>query len=121
MKAFTEKEKVLAQRAAWVAGAEFCRIRDIVTVSTIEREANSRYPLPKVTRRRVVVDPHIAAEWKLGDEELMWRRTGETKSCRLPDAREWQFAFVNRLAPTKERVALWADLLANSDEVVDDE
>lgn len=75
--------------------------------------AESRYPLPKTTRPRVVPDPHTpSAWWFIADGDITLR----TGAVTLP----WNvWAPDGGYRPTPERVALWADLLANPVEECD--
>src|SRR5690349_19607671 len=72
MKTVTEREAVLRERAAWVAGvqAELRRSLDAqAPEKSLMREATERYPLPKVERPRVVTDAK-GHGWRLVDRKL---------------------------------------------------
>lgn len=67
-KQYTERDLILAKREAYVAGhscatAPHC---DVITRDTASREAAYRYPLPKVTRARVVKDS-VGDKWSVVD------------------------------------------------------
>jgi hypothetical protein len=75
--------------------------------------AEQRYPLPKVTRPRVVRD-RFGEKWRVapesGETHLEWQdRNNDTR---------WEKKLGN-LVVTFDRVALWADLLANPTEEVE--
>lgn len=102
-----EREKILAQRQAFIAGVEF---RDLYCpcnerrVTGPEAEAKARYPLPRMLRPRVVKDPEFQhCEWRVCGGELSAGAYGQL------------------FTPTPARVAMWADLLANPTELVDAE
>lgn len=82
-----------------------------------DAEAAKRYPLPTVTRPRVVDDnpAHPCGEqWCVIDGTLRYR---------YAPGRDWmrwsEFRNHSAAAPTPGRVALWADLLANPTETVE--
>jgi hypothetical protein len=77
--------------------------------------AEARYPLPKVTRPRVVRDQHNPAqEWIVEDGFLRCRNAGGAWM-------KWaEYKLSADFAPLPERVALWADLLANPTEEVNE-
>lgn len=105
---FTARELVLCERAAFLAGInarpslgdEWCGAAC---------EAAKRYPLPTVTRPRVVVDPHSGlVRWYVdGQGQIVHEQIGP------------EFTLMADSWPTPERVALWADLLANPTETVE--
>jgi hypothetical protein len=69
------------------------------------------YPLPKKTRPRLVEDPGGCGRWAVKDGIIhLVSMGGDWESCM-----DFQF-FV-----TAERVPVWADLLANQTEEVEDE
>ena len=109
---YTERELVLAQRDAYARGlGEGTQYWGDDAVA----KARHEYPLPKVTRPRVVDDPHVFSQFKADGGKLYWRG-GNTG---------W-YAFDNvanppAFLPTEERVRLWADLLANPTEEVESE
>jgi hypothetical protein len=77
-----------------------------------DREAEKRYPLPMVTRPRVVTDS-FAIAWRLADGALEFR---------LSQSAPWRVTpHYGPMGVTVERIRLWADLLANPTEQVEDE
>lgn len=120
-KLYTEREYVLAQREAFIDGyiTENDCTCDLTSGCSSCRDvgevrAAARYPLPKVTRPRVVADPECGAfEWSVVRGELHVRNP-ESKS-----ATEWGIANghdFGAFEPTRRRVQVWADLLANPTE-----
>jgi hypothetical protein len=115
-KTVTEREAVLRERDAFKQGAEFAggyRDSDLRQI-----EVARRYPLPKVTRPRVVRDPLDASiEWTVLDDHLHWRRVVGYI------ATEWMLG--PQGAPlghvTAEMCRVWADLLDNPTETVEAE
>ena len=108
---YTERDLILAKREAYAVGAMVFRpeITDENRVG-IEACAKTRYPLPKVERPRVVRDPHYhVCYWRAVGRSIQWK----------DDHDGWNSK--PTFDPTPERVALWADLLANHTELVDDE
>lgn len=99
---YTERDLVLAKRQ----GVRTALIHETyLSVKQIEGVADYHFPLPKVTRPRVVVDPH--------NPRVTWSILGTV-------ARHdgtWGF----EPAPTLERIKMWADLLANPTEEVEEE
>lgn len=86
--------------------------------------AASRYPLPKITRPRVVLDPHNhepqwgkPREWMCSGGVLYSRTIG----CR--GATEFEFPWTTgaQVPPTAKRVEMWAALLASPTETVEDD
>lgn len=106
----SERECIERERAAaaW-AMREFglFSVREVASIR--ERTVRERFPLPKVTRPRVVKDS-AGYEWRCNDNHLEWRLTRDWH--RPVDGASW------RLSP--DNVRLWADLLANPTEEVDD-
>lgn len=112
-KKYTERERIAFMREAFTEG------RLIPYLPTRERawaEAVERYPLPKVSRPRVVADPHMrdnAVSWRVVDDVIQYRYN------RDPVIDSWIVGPPDFL-PTRERVVMWADLLANPVEIVED-
>ena len=108
-KKYTEKDLVLAMRKGW----DECAYRmTLAGGGSKESEAMKLacFPLPKVTRPRVVNGPagrHWA--WKLEDGRFWFRNDNRSAWELVRDA--WK--------PTPELVPLWYDLLANPTEEVD--
>lgn len=106
----TERDAVLRERKAW----DECAYRlSLVGTGSAESEQlkNDLYPLPKVTRPRVVNDPSDSTvEWRFENNAgLVWRA--------VPGFPMWNG--VSTWYPKPERVKMWADLLANPTEEVD--
>ncbi len=77
------------------------------------RGAAEVYPLPKVTRPRVVRDPEFCEfKWSMGGHGLMLQQF-DRKPEHYPRPGEG-------LDATRSRVVVWADLLANPTEEVDE-
>jgi hypothetical protein len=80
----------------------------------VEGEAAMTYPLPKVTRPRVVRDPRGISSWGVRVPDGL-----TTPAIHLvTDGGEWCPTGWSHVA-SAERVALWADLLARPTEEVD--
>jgi hypothetical protein len=110
-KKYTERDLVMAKREAFVEGAVLWRC--YYTQDSARAAAERRHPLPKVTRPRVVADPH--------DGEVMWsydvggfRATAKYRNA-MPLVRISEAHHM-----THARAEMWADLLANPLEEVDD-
>lgn len=100
---YTERDMILAKREAYAAGAKAWGAASKNGVLRAARE----YPFPKITRPRVVRD-----KFGVG---MLWRvMSGELQSSFRGN--EW---CVEPAYVTPERVALWADLLANPTEEVE--
>lgn len=124
------KREVLIARRAFESGAAFGNAEWPLTDSDMQEEATRRYPLPKVTRPRVVKDPMGATNehgqpvlWKA----IEWGVPGDSRYavvCSWNDG-AWFDGYAphrgHSLVATKERVALWADLLAKPTEEVEDD
>lgn len=105
-KKYTEREYVLAQRDAFMAG-----LADPIQYwgKDALQEARKRYPLPRVTRPRVVKDA-TGWEWMLAD--------GSQLRYRASFASDWSDS-LNLGA--KGRIAALRDLLANPTETVEED
>jgi hypothetical protein len=81
----------------------------------VEAEAAAAYPLPTVTRPRVVKDPCSSKlEWTVEDGYLRCREGGGWM--------KWAgYKLYSDFAPLPARVAVWAALLANPTETVEDD
>lgn len=124
---YTEREMVLAKRAAYVLGAGYeygyaiagrLPTRELASAERElrrERLAADRYPLPSVTRPRVVRDTY-SCEWRAVDGALEWRTVGHISwTPPEPSGR------VDGMYLYPDRVQLLADLLANPTETVEGE
>jgi len=100
----SEKDAVLREREAFTTG-----VYAVLGSNTVEQEATRRYPLPKVTRPRVVQDPV--------NPRREWRCVGGKMQTREDTLAWYDVTEVRISAP---HVALWADLLANPTEEVDE-
>lgn len=102
-KTVTEREAVLREREAYVKGR-------FEAGKGLDWHARSRclYPLPTITRPRVVKDPHSA--------DIVWRCDGGVLQYRQGN-HEWSMGPGYWYA-SPERVRLWAELLANPTEEV---
>lgn len=120
----TERECVLRERAAYQMGVEAMWIqRDVPDTAPIRAafrrmmgEADQHYPLPKATRSRIVEEPgEPQYRYCVIDGEVVWdahiRNGPAWKDLYEPDAPR----------ATADRVRIWADLLADPTEEVDDE
>src|SRR5687768_8461977 len=74
-KKYTLRDMVLAQREAWISGRatdiddDYARARR----DDWQAKAKASYPLPKVTRPRVVTDPHESlVQWRISQAKLEW-------------------------------------------------
>ena len=109
-KRYTEREMVLAQRAAFIAGAEYRREppqHSAVDCDACHAMSRDRYPLPKVTRPRVVQDAN-GWRWRVVDGVLQ----------SLPGGDVWNnVVYIN----DRNRRTVLADLLANPTETMEDE
>lgn len=108
----TEKEAVLRERAA----AELA-ITSWVSPAVRDREAdredwiNRTFPLPKVTRPRVVVDPETdSRHFSVRGGMLHHQWDGGT----------WETIAWRGIMPTLARVRLWVDLLERPNEDVEE-
>lgn len=108
-KAYTARDLILAKREGF---ATHCKRMCGWSDKTAERVAAEEYPLPKITRPRVVTDSQ-GTEFRVRDGDLLEGRRQDR-----PDNPGWgQFSAWDI---TPERIRLWADLLANPTEEVDD-
>lgn len=125
-KKYSERDMALAKREAWVSGRGM-GITDAYANARRDEwkeEAARRYPCPRVTRPRVVRDPQMThygpASGHVGD--LYWSvRDGRL----IPVDHGGKYVEVwehdTDTYPTTNRVRLWADLLANPLETVEDD
>lgn len=116
-KTVTEREAVLRERAAFAHGAYWAWLNNYAESSGakfnhegyVDLRAAERYPLPTITRPRVVRDPRSKGyEWQCVGGALQWR---------YPDTMEswssWDSGGAYIWTPVPDRVKLWADLLQN--------
>jgi hypothetical protein len=116
----TEREAVLRERKAFREGALAAVNEPPQWHHQIDTAAARRYPLPRVQRPRVVRDPHddYEQEWRVVNGRLEFR----------PPYGQWGEAHKRTdaiydgscLFPTPERIRMWADLLTNPTEQVED-
>jgi hypothetical protein len=109
----TEREAVRRERAAY---ARAMMIHGGQSWDEAHCAAGRVYPLPKVTRPRVVQDPNKPYRWfrVIGGEVY-------AKTTRYSDG-EWTPLAGNWSIPaTPEMIRLWVDLLANPTEEVEDD
>lgn len=116
-KTVTEREAVLRERKAYAEGAEWAWRTNYAEHTGakfnhnghVDRSAAFRYPLPSITRPRAVKDPEYPRfEWRVVDGELQSSLGGDGWSAAF---RYVSWGGVER--PTPERIRLWADLLSN--------
>lgn len=120
-KRYTERELVLAQREAFrmgAAGLRYSRRDDFIGPWSAERDAEARYPLPKVTRPRVVDDPWPGSghQFRCVNGAIQVHHWGEWKPL-APLAGACADVWIY---PTPERIRLWYDLLTHPTEEVED-
>lgn len=122
-KRYTERDLICAKREAFERGAEmvfrqFAIHADVTHWRGTTALAAEAYPLPKITRPRVVMDPHdsMIAYRLVGGNFEYCVGSGPWKGM---DAIDEQWSRENYVSP--KRVALWAALLANPTEEVDDD
>lgn len=141
-KTVTEREAVLRERKAFFAGAEhqyyelgraLDRDRDLnagkrtlinsITPYRVKEEAQQRYPLPKVSRSRVVRDPEYdRQQWTVTAGQLHFRIDKDSEWLPyLGNHRRSGFTCGTGYAATLERVRVWADLLERPTEEVEED
>jgi hypothetical protein len=118
-KKYTERELVLAQRRAFRDGAQALYCHKVIpsghspyadALDEVRESTDKRYPLPKVTRPRVVSDGTL--EWKYENGYVMYRYSGSS---------DWYSTKYSEVPINPRRVEVLADLLANPTETVDAE
>ena len=117
----SEKDAVLRERAAYVAGlAEACW-RDPATrdraMLVAAAEAAEMFPLPTVTRPRVGEDPHTDGFWSVRPDDFDGEVVIHHSSVLSHDFQHWSPDIRQYVTP--ERAALFTDLFANPTETVD--
>ena len=116
-KRYTEREYVTAQREAYVKGAQKWACYSCAdNIDIPQAQAKHDYPLPRVTRPRVVRDEY-GRQWRAINGDLFFREDGmpfaDKRGWRGIDDEQWHLD--SHLIPT------WADLLANPTEIVDED
>lgn len=127
-KTYTEREKVMIQRAAFMEGVNAFNNRTGEWPGSVVL-AHQRYPLPKVTRPRVWVDTsrdiHVRGfrEFRFAEGQLQTRvpEWGETEWKCLSNGSSHATTHPDGFKVTPERIAAWADLMANPTEEVEAE
>lgn len=115
---YSEREKVLAEREAYQSGVNTMYMNGVVPATPeacqesvrLLKLAATRYPLPKVTRPRVVETARSGYEWRIVGGALQERRI---------DTELWRIA--EGWVGDPENMRVLADLLANPTEEVDDD
>ena len=114
----SESEAVRREREAFVRGAEYEWTTlaggdggSVARTEFRQREAAYRFALPMVERLRIVPDPHTIAAWRIN------RRSVALCAFEVRTADGWS-QDTSTFFVTAERVAMWADLLANPVETV---
>ena len=108
----TEREAVVRERKAFGLGWRMQR-ENGGSLREGEGLADRLYPLPSITRPRVVKDPEAKDyEWRFHDGRMQVRRGKNA----FDGGGEWVCPC--NWQPTAERVRLWADLLQNPTEEV---
>lgn len=127
-KKYTERELVLAKRHAFVDGsywgykasqeaaAKSVGVLGAWSRADADMASESAYPFPKVTRPRVVQDPHDSTITYRAVDDLLEYNDGLRGFIDIGSTSE---TWSNDNYPTKARVVLWADLLANPTEEVE--
>lgn len=128
-KKISEREAVMRERKAFVNGAIAVRralkfnsdaeamrfISDGRDPADIEGIAAREYPLPKVTRPRVVPDPERGYDqkWRFVGGEMQYHSNGQWFDLNKDDD------YNGCRIPTIERIRVWSLLIANPTELVD--
>ena len=118
-KTLSEREAVLRERQAWIAGQEAACWRDPATEAQAMRrvvtEAAARYPLPTVERPRILWDSQSVAWRVVEGDTIQW-----TYHPDVPEG--WLNAEIGQghMFITAERVKMLADLLARPTETRED-
>lgn len=113
----TEREAVLREREAYRAGiaAERAVVCERMRIGK-PMPAAERYPLPKVTRPRVVRERDGEVEWTLIGGQLHWRWTREGNAPWMAGPRG---VVMGDVTPAMARA--WDDLFTTPTETVDDD
>lgn len=113
----TEKEAVEREREAWVAGCMYTTIKPYKP--KYDGLAHLKYPPPKEERPRTVVSATEANieestfQFRIGPKGLEWACVNDSDWEPYGDVK-------SNLPGTAAFVAMWADLLANPTELVED-
>lgn len=109
--AITERDAVLREREAYAKAMHRARCPEYNVCEPCKRRAAEAYPLPKVTRPRVVTDSIGAMCYRVVNDVTEWADV---------DADNWRpmMVKVNDLIP--EQLAALADLWTNPTEEVED-
>lgn len=126
-KVLTERDVVVRERAAWAAGWLSAPANHSCSKDTVEMaraHAKQIYPLPRVTRPRVVADPHGSnwtQKWRVRDGAIEWEKSWDGKGDKwvplTPQAMPRTNGSPENIEQvTNQRIAMWADLLARPTE-----
>lgn len=119
-KKHTDRDLVKARRDAYVSCLLGPHVRHSHTLSESIEAAKLVYPMPKVTRPRIVQDPHDFKVWRMSESgaAAVWARadSGPAFSSQL----KW-IVLLGDIIATAERIAMWEDLRANPTELVEDD
>jgi hypothetical protein len=121
-KKYTEREVIQRERRAFCEGVSAGPVMGEPWLGT-GAEAVKRYPLPKVTRPRVVADPHswlVERDEAFGKVAVYWTVASAAAAVNPCDHDGVLLQAPTPMArPTAARIALWADLLARPTEEVE--
>jgi len=112
---YTEREVVLRERVAFTRGWK--EWQSVEHEDDVFGAALRCYPLPTVTRPRVVDDPPGHRLWQ-------WRVLNGQLQCRWNGFGGWNTEWgstekaLERIEITPERIKMWADLLDNPNETI---
>lgn len=126
----SSRERTLERRADFDAGMQYVLDRaSMVAVSPSAFDLGRKgiiarlYPLPPKVQPRVVPDPTpgFCQSWRCVDGRLQYRAIGEDWYDMRERLKGTTVGEGMCLFPMPERIAMWADLLANPTESVPDE
>ncbi len=111
-KTVSEREAIMREREAYENGMVRGSAREFISMEDLREAVRRTFPLPKVTRPRVVTDRE--------NPTIVWRFTEHAGFEWKPvGAESWMMRGSDYQTPRK--VVMWADLYANPTEEVEDD
>ena len=118
----TQRALIEAKREGYAMGARDWVREEFAFASNVAAKAAERFPFPKISRPRVVEDleSEHGTDWRCVKGELEFQRAHGDWHPMLGRINDGPAFYGTIFKPTPKRVALWADLLANPTEEVED-
>lgn len=119
-KKFTDRDQVHAYRSGYVNGLLDRRAKESHGLGEYIKASKLAYPMPKVTRQRIVQDPHDFKVWRISESGAAAVWASADSGPGISSQFKW-IVLLGDMVATVERIAMWEDLRANPTELVEDD